>query len=150
MAKPFYTVKCFITALAATCAVSAGAQTDERKELRTDGLYRSNVLTNEEGTQYVFLLRFGVDGRVHLAPVAMPAAAARVCAWFKPEEVRPRWGVAESYRLDGSSLTFVTVSVAATTQFEGTKEGPVLQMHVIVPTRRNTAFDLRFEFEQCP
>lgn len=118
--------------------------------VRTDGLYRSEVQTNEEGSSYISVLRFAPDGRVFLTHVSMPARQERVCQWFKPELQREFWSQASSYRAEGGRLSFQTVSPSATTLFDGTADSGVLRMQLVVPTNRNLRYSLRFDFEPCP
>lgn len=118
--------------------------------LRPDGLYRSEVQTNPDGTGYISVLRFAADGRVFLTHVVMPARQDRVCEWFRPELEKPHWAKGTSYRIDGGRLTFRTVSLNATTVFDGAIDGGVLRMQLVVPTRQNLTYPLTFQFAACP
>lgn len=118
--------------------------------LHTGGIYRSEVQTNAEGTSYISVLRFAPDNSVFLTHVAMPATHERLCEWFRPELAREYWSKGASYRLAGSRLTFQTVSLSATTLFDGTIESEVLRLQLVVPTKQNLTYPLTFKFASCP
>jgi len=136
--------------LLALSAVYAQQALADPALLRTDGLYRSEVQTNSEGTEYINVLRFAPDGRVFFTPVAMPASQERVCGWFRPELERPYWARAADYRIEGNRLAFRTSSLNATTVFEGTIDSGTLRMQLVVPTRNNLTYALTFAFTPCP
>jgi hypothetical protein len=119
------------------------------ERLLTDGIYRSEVQTNAEGTDYISMLRFAPDGQVFLMQVAMPATQTRVCEWFKPELQREHWATGKSYSVEGSRLTFQTVSLNATTLFNGAIESGVLRLQLVVPTKQNLTYPLTFRFAAC-
>lgn len=118
--------------------------------VRTDGIYRSEVQTNEDGTEYVSMLRFAPSGKVFLMQVAMPARQERVCEWFTPVLERPDWATGTEYLLSENGLSFRTVSTRATTLFDGTIGGGVLRLKLVVPTKRNLTYYLTFVFAPCP
>ncbi|PKO30014.1 MAG: hypothetical protein CVU36_10390 [Betaproteobacteria bacterium HGW-Betaproteobacteria-9] len=117
--------------------------------LRTDGIYRSEVQTNEDGASYISMLRFAPDGRVFLTHVGMPATQERVCAWFKPEREVQFWSKGAGYQLEADRLSFRTESPSATTLFDGTVKSGVLQMQLRVPTKQDLTYALTFKFAPC-
>jgi hypothetical protein len=116
--------------------------------VRTDGLYRGE-LEHSDGTAYISVLRFAPDGRVFLTHVAMPARQERMCEWFKPELERQHWGEGASYRLESDRLSFRTVSLSATTIFDGTIDSGVLRLQLTVPTKQNLTYSQTFKFAPC-
>ncbi len=126
------------------------AHTDAMSQtVRTDGVYRSEVQSNENATDYISILRFAPDGRVFLMQAAMPARQERVCERFRPELAQPHWAKGAAYRLDGNRLSFQTTSLSATTSFDGTVASDTLQLKLVVPTRQNLTYDLTFKFAPC-
>ncbi len=117
--------------------------------LRTDGIYRSEVETNEDGTAYISMLRFAPDGRVFLMHVGMPATQERVCVWFKPEREAEYWSKGASYQLEADRISFQTESPDATTVFDGTIKSGLLKMQLRVPTKQDLTYPLTFKFAPC-
>lgn len=120
------------------------------ERLRTEGIYRSDMQVNAEGTDYVSLLRFAPDGRVFLTHVSAPARQEKVCEWFKPELEAPHWATGASHQLEANRLRFRTDSPGTTTLFDGKVDGGVLKMRLTVPTRQNLMYPLTFQFAPCP
>jgi hypothetical protein len=117
--------------------------------IRTDGVYRSDVQTNENQTDYISILRFAPDGRVFLIQAVMPARQERVCERFRPELEQPHWGKGAAFRLESDRLSFQTTSLNATTSFDGTVASDTLQLKLVVPTRQNLTYALTFKFAPC-
>lgn len=118
--------------------------------VRTEGIYRSEVQTNEDRTDYISVLRFASDHQVFLTHVVMPADQERICTWFRPELESQHWSKATSYKLQGNRLSFQTISLNATTEFDGLLDSGVLRMQLVVPTKQNLTYPLTFKFAPCP
>lgn len=131
-------------------AIGAAHAEPAPERLRTEGIYRSEIQVNAEGTDYVSLLRFAPDGRVFLTHVSAPARQERVCEWFKPELDAPHWAKGASHQLEANSLRFRAESPNTTTLFDGKIEAGVLKMQLMVPTRQNLTYPLTFQFVPCP
>ncbi|MBP8204697.1 MAG: hypothetical protein KAX68_02985 [Giesbergeria sp.] len=139
-----------LTGLALTLLSSSPAQAQSTPTLRTDGIYRSEVQTNDDNVRYISILRFAATGAVYFSHVTMPATQEKVCTWFQAGMEQPHWGKATGYDLKGAQLRFQTRSPQSVTAFEGAVDAQVLRMQLVVPTRQNLTYSLTFTFEPCP
>lgn len=139
-----------LTGLALALLSSSPAQAQSTPALRGDGIYRSEVQTNDDDVRYISILRFAPTGAVYFSHVTMPATQEKVCTWFHPGMEQPHWGKATGYDLKGAQLRFQTRSPQSVTVFEGAVDAQVLRMQLVVPTRQNLTYSLTFTFEPCP
>lgn len=138
--KLFFALLC--TILIACNSESGSNNSNENDVVRTDGIYATKMLENENtGDNYRFFLRFYDDGSV--ISVTSSGTPDEIAGWFKKGHEHVGEG---NWEANGKQLQFSTSSKSGTTTYAGEAEDSRhLNLHITNDSNDNEE-DVKFSF----